>query len=119
MEKMLKLIKMHRPGLIKFAPLLILLIVTISGCAGAPKFPKIPVWETAYFENQWYCGEYEVRDGVKSVKDIKFDPVKDHGINQCHGVFGFKGKDFPAVLDWMEATEKFYKDKLKKCESGK
>lgn len=111
----------QRLAKIKSALPLICSTVIISGCAGAPKFPDVRVWETAYSpateggEPQWFCGEYKVREGVKSAKDVKFDPVKDHNISQCKGVFGFKDKDFPAVLDWMTATEKYYKDKLKRC----
>lgn len=110
----------------KLMLLLILSIVTISGCSGAPKFPsEVRVWETAYLKpkdappespGEWFCGEYKVRENIKSAKDIKFDPVKDHDIRKCVGSFGFKNEDFPKVLDWMTATEKYYKDKLKSCE---
>lgn len=115
MEKMLKLIKLLLLVKNKFKLLLVSSIVTISGCASAPKFPKdIKVWETAYAEGMWFCGEYAVNE-PRSAKDIKFTPIKDHNISECMGVFGFKGQDFPRVLDYIEALEKHYKDKLKEC----
>ena len=37
----------------------------------------------------------------------------------CEGVFGFKTKDFPTVIEWMQSVEKYYQDKLEKCENSK
>lgn len=75
--------------------------------------PDVRVWETAYIPDQqvYVCGEYKIKDA----KNLKFTPVKDHPLAACRGVFGFKDKDFPAVIEYVQAVETYYKDKLKKC----
>ncbi|WKV32924.1 putative transmembranal protein [Bdellovibrio phage MAC3UK] len=120
MVKMQKNTKLPRLAQSKFALLLILLTGIIS-CAGVPKFPKdIHVWETANAQGQWFCGEYEpTTSNITRAKDIKFKPVKDHDLSKCVGVFGFKDKDFPAVLDWMDRVQTYYEDRLKRCEAKK
>lgn len=97
-------------------PLLLILLVGLSACdKGTPKFPDVHVWETAQDPRtkEMLCGEYRIKDGKK----LTFEPVLDHNIKECRGVFGFKDKDFPTVLDWMDSVERYYKDKLKKCNS--
>lgn len=125
---MQKNIKPPKLAQIKFALLLILSIV-ITSCAGIPKFPKdIKVWETAYLPpkktappgtpGQWFCGEYEpTTSNITRAKDIKFKPVQDHDLSKCVGVFGFKDKDFPAVLDWMDRVQNYYEDRLERCKA--
>lgn len=84
--------------------------LTLIACEpDAPKFPNVQVFETARDpqSGDYLCGEYVLAD----VKNIKFKPVVDHPIFMCEGVFGFKTKDFPRVVDWMRATEKYYKEK--------
>ena len=97
--------------------LLLILLTGIACSNDAPKFPGVQLFETARNpENQeLLCGEYKITDP----KNFKFVPVVDHPISMCEGVFGFKAKDFPAILDWANAVEKYYKDKLEKCENSK
>ncbi|AFC22592.1 hypothetical protein phi1422_0072 [Bdellovibrio phage phi1422] len=77
--------------------------------------PDVRVWETAIVPEtkEWVCGEYKIKDA----KNLKFTPVKDHPITQCIGVFGFKDKDFPTLIEYIQDMEKYYKEKLKKCEA--
>jgi len=94
------------------------LLIGITSCANdAPKFPTVQVFETARNpETQEYlCGEYKIIEP----RTFKIQPVIDHPLAMCEGVIGFKTKDFPTVLDWMTAVEKYYKDKLEKCENSK
>ena len=97
--------------LIKFAPPLILL--TGTTCEKAPPFPEVPLWETARNPEtgEYLCGEYKLTDP----RNLTFTPVVDHSISQCEGVFGFKTKDFPTIIDWMKAVEEYYENKLKEC----
>lgn len=76
----------------------------------APKFPNLKVWETTRNpENgELLCGEYKIKDP----EQLTFEPVVDHPIDECVGSFGLKGPDFPAVIDWIAATKKYYMDKL-------
>lgn len=101
--------------LIKFAPLLICLIGT--ACKDAPKFPDVQVFETAKNPEtkEYLCGEYKITDP----KNFKITPVIDHPISMCEGVFGFKTKDFPTVIEWMQSVEKYYQDKLDECRNSK
>lgn len=79
----------------------------------APKFPTVPVYETAKDpqSGEYLCGEYRIKDPV----NFTFEPVLDHPISQCEGVFGFKTKDFPTVIEWMKSVEAYYKKKLEEC----
>lgn len=120
MVKMQRSIKPQQLGQNKSALLLILSIaILLSGCAGAPKFPDVPLWETAYASptegapKEWFCGEYKIKDP----RNLIFTPVKDHALQQCVGVFGFKEADFPAVIEWAQRLEEFYKKKLEQCQA--
>ena len=90
-------------------------LILFVGCKGAPKFPDVPVYETAQDPQSLapLCGEYK----IQNLRDLKFTPVLDHPLRECYGVFGFKVEHFPAILDWMDKSEKYWKDKLEKCEA--
>lgn len=99
--------------LIRLGLALILLIGT--ACNEAPKFPNVQVFETAKNPetSAYLCGEYK----IVNPQEFKVEPVIDHPLSMCEGVFGFKLKDFPTVIEWAKATEKYYKDKLQECEN--
>lgn len=116
MEKMLKRIFKLRLESSKFALLLcsLTLLTAISGCPEKPDFPsEVRVWETAKDPETgaYLCGEYAMSDAT----NIKFTPVIDHPLSQCEGVFGFKGSDFPKIIDHFKAVEDYYKKKLEAC----
>lgn len=102
---------MRKLAPIKSKLLLIFLTATISACAGAPQFPDVPLYETAYSNGVWTCGEYKVSDPIRK----KFSYVRDWPLEKCIGVFGFSKADFPKILDWSDKMEKYYKDQLNKC----
>lgn len=99
----------------------LVLTTTLNGCLFEPDAPKldseVKVWETAINpENgEFLCGEYKIDD----IKNLKFSPIIDHPIHQCAGVFGFKGSDFPKVIDHIKNIETYYQKKLDECEAGK
>lgn len=111
---MRKFMNRLRLGKSKLKPLLICLTATISACAGAPKFPEVPLYETAYYVQEgngiWVCGEYKITDPKRK----KYEFVKDHPVQKCIGVFGFSKKDMPKVITWGEDTEAYYKGKCGK-----
>lgn len=90
------------------------LLTGTSGCPEKPDFPPdVRVWETAKNPEtgEYLCGEYALTDAT----NIKFTPVIDHPLSQCEGVFGFKGADFPKIIDHFKAVEDYYKKKLEGC----
>lgn len=121
MERMHKRILKPRLELNKLKLLLILsILVTLNGCLepDAPRLDsEVKVWETAINpENgEFLCGEYKIDD----IKNLKFSPIVDHPISQCAGVFGFKGSDFPKVIDHIKNIESYYQKKLDECKASK
>ncbi len=96
-------------------------LVTLNGCLFEPDAPKldeeVKVWETAIHPEtgDMLCGEYKIDD----IKNLKFSPIIDHPVQQCAGVFGFKGSDFPKVMDHIKAIEAYYQKKLDECRASK
>lgn len=58
----------------------------------------------------WVCGEYEILDAQRKT----YKHVKDHPLDQCIGVFGFKKKDLPTLFNYADELETFYKNKCGK-----
>ena len=90
------------------------LIAITSGCAGAPKFPEVRLWETAMYMNEgqpvWVCGEYRIVDAQRKTYEF----VADHPLESCIGVFGFKKKDLPTLFNYADDLETFYRNKCGK-----
>lgn len=86
----------------------------IISCAGAPKFPTKELYEVNINpENkQWVCGKYEITDAARR----KYKHVADVDFINCKGVWGFKDSDLPKIFQWMDDSEVYYKEKLKRCQ---
>lgn len=83
-----------------------LLLISLTACQGAPKFPVKYVFETD--TDNGVCGKYEIVDAAA----LKFKWIEDMPLTSCNGVMGFATEDVSPVMVWVR---KMIKRAQEKC----
>lgn len=71
-----------------------LIVLGLSACAGAPKFPEAFIYE--FDPKEPVCAEYKITD----VENFKYIWVRDIPFAQCPAIFGFTPVQVPNVFNW-------------------